>query len=234
MNQLMKSIHGFKVYEIIGRCEDGTLLFELKGGTGPMDQVQDLNEAEMYLNTSIKWDGCSDWNFKPDECDKHFCGFNDADTLGQLMKRMYEIARDVIEPQGLQLEKFSREMLNMEGLPPHVKILHCIEAGSRAWGMASSDSDYDIRFIYHYPWDEYLSLQKQPDSMDYYTDADHDFCGWDIYKALHLLRASNVSLLEHLRSPITYQAVPGFCGGAVGYCPGVLVAEAPRPPTTLG
>lgn len=40
---------------------------------------------------------------------------------------------------------------------PHAKVLLSIESGSRAWGFASSNSDYDARFIYANTPDWYLS-----------------------------------------------------------------------------
>lgn len=46
------------------------------------------------------------------------------------------------------MEKLIRSKLQDIEKQQNVKILLAVESGSRAWGFASPDSDYDVRFIY--------------------------------------------------------------------------------------
>ena len=86
-----------------------------------------------------------------------------------------------------------------------VKILLAIESGSRAWGFPSSDSDYDVRFIYANPKDWYISIDDKRDVIEYPVDNTLDISGWDVRKSLRLMRKSNSSVLEWITSPIQYQ-----------------------------
>ena len=84
-----------------------------------------------------------------------------------------------------------------------VKIVYACESGSRAWGFASPDSDYDVRFLYTHPIEWYLSVSEKRDTIDI-MDGDFDAVGWELRKSLRLLKKSNVPALEHLFSPIVY------------------------------
>lgn len=97
------------------------------------------------------------------------------------------------------------EKLNEIELRENIKILHCIESGSRAWGFASPDSDYDVRFIYVRPKEYYLRLDKTRDVIEWQLDDTLDINGWDIKKALTLLHNSNPTLFEWNSSPIVYR-----------------------------
>lgn len=87
-----------------------------------------------------------------------------------------------------------------------VRILYACESGSRAWGFASPDSDYDVRFIYARPRDWYLSfdIEHRRDVIEYPIVDDIDCGGWDMRKALYLFTRTNGALLEWLNSPIQY------------------------------
>jgi len=87
----------------------------------------------------------------------------------------------------------------------NIRILHCVESGSRAWGFASPDSDYDVRFIYVRPKEYYLRLDKPRDVIEWQLDDMLDINGWDISKSLLLLYKSNPTLFEWNSSPIVYK-----------------------------
>lgn len=86
-----------------------------------------------------------------------------------------------------------------------VKILHCVESGSRAWGFASPDSDYDVRFIYLREKDFYLRLDKTRDVIEWQLDDVFDINGWDVKKTLQLLYKANPTVFEWNSSPIVYK-----------------------------
>jgi predicted nucleotidyltransferase len=100
-------------------------------------------------------------------------------------------------------ERIAIELLRLE--QKHgIKILYAVESGSRAWGFASTDSDWDVRFIYIHKQDWYLSIDDKKDSTEEMLPDDIDLAGWELRKALKLFRKSNPPLLEWLNSPIVY------------------------------
>ncbi|KIA91422.1 nucleotidyltransferase [Pedobacter kyungheensis] len=86
----------------------------------------------------------------------------------------------------------------------NIKILFACESGSRGWEFPSPDSDYDVRFIYTRPLDDYLSVSDSPDHLDFPINNELDINGWDIKKVLKLIRKSNTTPFEWLQSPIIY------------------------------
>lgn len=91
-----------------------------------------------------------------------------------------------------------------------IKILYACESGSRAWGFASPDSDFDVRFIYAHRHDYYLSITDSSDVLGLPVNEVLDIGGWDIRKALKLFLKSNSPLYEWLQSPIVYRPGDGF------------------------
>jgi predicted nucleotidyltransferase len=89
----------------------------------------------------------------------------------------------------------------------NVVVLLAVESGSRAWGFPSTDSDYDVRFIYIHEPEWYLSidLEGQRDVIEWPFKNEIDVSGWDVRKALKLFQKSNPPLLEWLQCPIIYR-----------------------------
>lgn len=89
-----------------------------------------------------------------------------------------------------------------------VRILYAAESGSRAWGFASPDSDYDVRFIYLRRARDYLRIEPVKDVIEWQPDKLLDMSGWDLKKALFAMEKGNPNLLEWIGSPIVYRKAP--------------------------
>ena len=105
----------------------------------------------------------------------------------------------------IQMREKIQEQLRRIEEAENIKILFAVESGSRAWGFASPDSDYDVRFIYIRRLEDYLRLNTIRDVIELPIDDALDINGWDLQKTLRLLHKSNPTLFEWFSSPIVYQ-----------------------------
>lgn len=108
------------------------------------------------------------------------------------------------------IQKICGEIETEEG----IKILFAVENGSRAWGLDSSDSDYDVRFVFVRPLEEYIQIDKRGEVITkHYNNEGNkvsaegcfiDVCGFDIFKFAKMLWSSNPTTVEWLVSDIVY------------------------------
>ena len=101
-----------------------------------------------------------------------------------------------------------QDNLNAIEKEQNVTVLLAVESGSRAWGFASPDSDYDVRFIYLRPLEDYLRLDPPKDTICRQPDEVLDISGWDLKKALPAFGKGNASVMEWCASPIVYRQAP--------------------------
>jgi len=85
-----------------------------------------------------------------------------------------------------------------------IRVLYAAESGSRAWGTSHHDSDFDVRFIYIRPREDYLRLDRARDVLEFPIGDGWDMCGWDLTKTLQLLHNSNSQIYEWFHSPVVY------------------------------
>lgn len=108
------------------------------------------------------------------------------------------------------MEDMIRKKLKEIEKKENVRIIMAVESGSRAWGFASPDSDYDVRFVYVRQLEDYLRLEKTKDTIEWQLDDVLDISGWDLKKALQLMHDSNPSIFEWCASPVVYQSSDAF------------------------
>lgn len=81
--------------------------------------------------------------------------------------------------------------------------LFYIESGSRLWGIASPDSDFDVRGFHLKSKADYFDFRKTRDLIEV-MNGDFDFVSYDVDKMFGLLAKSNPTVFEWIRAHIVY------------------------------
>lgn len=121
----------------------------------------------------------------------------------------------------MEKEVFDEILVELKKLETerNITILYANESGSRAWGFPSTDSDYDVRFVYAHSLDWYVNIGTPKDQIDLFITKELDLKGWELRKALTLMKKTNVSVYEWLQSPIMYMDKDSFQAKLWALCP---------------
>jgi hypothetical protein len=80
---------GYQVFEVVSWDEkSGALEWQDANSNSHPDGTDDLAKAEVFLECSVKWDGCSNWSMG----DHHFCSSREAKQISWIMDAVYEMA----------------------------------------------------------------------------------------------------------------------------------------------
>lgn len=63
---------------------------------------------------------------------------------------------------GNEIAQSIKERLYQIEKRENIRIIYACGSGSRAWGFASPDSDYDVRFVFVRPVQDYLRVDNLP------------------------------------------------------------------------
>ncbi len=85
-----------------------------------------------------------------------------------------------------------------------VKILYAAETGSRAWGLESKDSDWDVSIIYVHNMSRDGEGQASENNIHRVYEDDVDIIGWELNQALSFFKEGNPTLLEWYNSTKVY------------------------------
>lgn len=103
------------------------------------------------------------------------------------------------------------------------KLLLVALCGSRSFGYAAPQSDYDLRFLYVYPESRYFSINPVQSEL---RIKDADVVGYELGKFLAMAAGNGWTAPEMLRSPLWYTAAefPDMVGELAHLCQSVFTA----------
>lgn len=87
----------FDISMVAGHQQGATGVFDVPVYVDAEDQMtDDFALAERFATGSVKWDGCSNWDFHTSEVLAHFCGVDDIEKHVAALRAAYAITARVL------------------------------------------------------------------------------------------------------------------------------------------
>jgi len=90
------------------------------------------------------------------------------------------------------------------------KVILKVLTGSRAYGLDTSESDYDYKGVFVVPTHKFLTLDIKPRETAWIEGQDEDNIAWEIHKFFVLATQCNPTALETMVAPIEYSDEEGI------------------------
>lgn len=83
-----------------------------------------------------------------------------------------------------------------------IRVVMALVSGSRAYGINTLMSDWDVKFVFVNPPESYVSVESQPEVIELpnWNGTDISYTGYELGKYLHLMRKSCTNQLEYLNT----------------------------------
>lgn len=87
----------YTIYQHDGCYGNDVPIFHKKDSDSYPDPVDDYQDAEPMLRGSVKWDGCSNWDFSLQEMNMfHGCDKEDLINLGLILGEAWSMTKNLI------------------------------------------------------------------------------------------------------------------------------------------
>lgn len=75
-------------------------VFEVNGAYEGEETKWVIADEQPILNGSVKWDGCSNWDYLTNECMAHYCGVSGVKRFGDMQVHLYALAAQLMVELG--------------------------------------------------------------------------------------------------------------------------------------
>lgn len=88
----------YSIRELVGESDTGEPLYQKRNSNSSPDPTLEIEESEILIEGHVKWDGCSNWDFKlSQDCMYHACSMEELLNIGLVLATCWTMTKELCE-----------------------------------------------------------------------------------------------------------------------------------------